>query len=58
MQRISFNGGATFWQFETEERLAEIRAFLARKDEPEERSSFAQRCVKATLEAERKMFAD
>lgn len=54
MQRISFNDGQTFWEYDTPKRLEEIKAFLARQVEAERFSP--ARCISKTLKAERAMY--
>ena len=53
-KRISFNGGATYWEYSTPKRLAQIKANLAR--EVERKSFSPARCIEATLRLERRMY--
>lgn len=56
MERITFNSGATFWEYDSPERLAEIKAFVERQGRADKPRSFdPQRMVEATLAVERRM---
>ncbi len=54
LERITFNNGATFWEYDSPERLAEIVALV--NSEEAEKPFSPQRMVEATLKVERAMY--
>lgn len=56
-KRVTFNGGLTFWEYDSSERLAQIKAFVAKQEAKEVERPFSPlQMVEATLKVERAMY--
>ena len=54
MERVTFNKGLTFWEYDSPERLKEIIAFVEREEV--ELPFSPRQMVEATLKVERAMY--